>query len=522
MKRVKKRLAALVLAGAMVLGLGTSSLAAGTGFSDVPESHWAYQAIMEMANKGVIKGVGEGRFDPEGTVTAEMFIVLVGRVIYPELQPQGSDWSGPYVAKFKENNHLWNTNITDETLKEPITRCDMAQIFSNTTRIIGVEVYTNEAIVYGISVRDEDIDPRALQDLVEKESVEGDIADYSEIPGRYRLAVENTYAMGLMRGDQNGCFNGGSTATRMEVATVISRLMERKEAVAPARKLRTELVAQDLAALLPDDPTEEEVADAVFQVLERWALDWMFSAGGTAAFTEEERETIRASLNIPEETFKNGYEAGRWRRNRVALAEQKVKKLDAQSIGTLSVKELAYAVRDVNALELRDIKALMDKRGLTYEDFEAAYRAADKEAWSLSGSYRSQTLSDTADIAVTAAKLAKIEGRDSFTIHTYGSTVVNPAMTRDHSKLHLGIFGEDGRLVCTPDVNKPGWWEFELTVNTDHLDEEFTVKLIDAYEDADGYYLTQEMIPEILVQPRSMTEMIYGGFTFHLSEAKRH
>jgi hypothetical protein len=40
-----------------------------TRFSDVPLSHWAYGYIAAAAEKGLIQGMGDGRFEPSGTLT---------------------------------------------------------------------------------------------------------------------------------------------------------------------------------------------------------------------------------------------------------------------------------------------------------------------------------------------------------------------------------------------------------------------------------------------------------------------
>lgn len=35
--------------------LASATIASATTFSDVSESHWTYQAVIEMANKGIFK-----------------------------------------------------------------------------------------------------------------------------------------------------------------------------------------------------------------------------------------------------------------------------------------------------------------------------------------------------------------------------------------------------------------------------------------------------------------------------------
>ncbi len=54
-----------------------------TGFSDVPAHHWAAKYVARCAEKGIVSGVGNGRFDPEGRLTSlafsKMLLVAYGK-----------------------------------------------------------------------------------------------------------------------------------------------------------------------------------------------------------------------------------------------------------------------------------------------------------------------------------------------------------------------------------------------------------------------------------------------------------
>lgn len=197
MKHLKKRLTALVLAGAMLLGLGASSLAAGTSFSDVPESHWAYADVEAAASAGLMNGTGNGGFSPDMKVSAAQFLTLVGRVVFPEVKAEGADWYGPYVSVAQSMGLLDGTRVDVDDLGAEITRYDMAAILQAAAKVMGVNDQT---------------------------ATQSDVADYMDIPNRYTQAVLAVYGMGLIRGDQNGKFNGANTMTRAEVAVVVNRL----------------------------------------------------------------------------------------------------------------------------------------------------------------------------------------------------------------------------------------------------------------------------------------------------------
>lgn len=193
-----KKLLSASLALVLVLTLATPTLAYQTpDFSDLPQSHWAYASVMEMADLGIIQGTGNGRFSPEEPLSAEMFITLVGRVMFPEIKVQGGDWSGPYVAALKDQGFLENTNITDETLSDDISRYDMAMILAWCLN--------------------------SLSGIAELSSSFG-ITDLEEMPYHYMDAVQFVCAAGLIRGDENHRFNGANSMTRQDAAVVIKRL----------------------------------------------------------------------------------------------------------------------------------------------------------------------------------------------------------------------------------------------------------------------------------------------------------
>ena len=65
MKQVLSFLLSLVL----MVGISTSAFAAGNTYHDVPASHWAYQYIESVTEKGLFGGVGGGKFSPETPFT---------------------------------------------------------------------------------------------------------------------------------------------------------------------------------------------------------------------------------------------------------------------------------------------------------------------------------------------------------------------------------------------------------------------------------------------------------------------
>ena len=78
-------------------------------FSDLAGYDWARPAIEALAEKGIVSGVGDYRFDPAGSLTRGMFVTMLGRalndkadayksseeVLFPDVDY--TSWYGPHV-----------------------------------------------------------------------------------------------------------------------------------------------------------------------------------------------------------------------------------------------------------------------------------------------------------------------------------------------------------------------------------------------------------------------------------------
>lgn len=198
---MKKRFLSMALALILALGLAVPSLAAGPTFTDVPESHWAYADVETAAAEGLMKGTGGDLFSPDMKVSVAQFLTLVGRVVFPEVKAEGDDWYGPYIQEAQSKGLLNGTQVNVNTPEAEISRYDMAVILRAAAKQLGV---------------------------AEKAAQPSQVADYGEIPTKYAEAVLAVYGIGLIRGDQNGNFNGTNTMMRSEVVTVVVRLFKLK------------------------------------------------------------------------------------------------------------------------------------------------------------------------------------------------------------------------------------------------------------------------------------------------------
>ncbi len=79
-----KALAVSVMTAAMVIPVATENAQAApvtkTTFKDVPKSHWAYESIKQVAEKGLVTGYEDGTYKPSTQVTRAEFATFLARV----------------------------------------------------------------------------------------------------------------------------------------------------------------------------------------------------------------------------------------------------------------------------------------------------------------------------------------------------------------------------------------------------------------------------------------------------------
>lgn len=98
---MKKGFAAL-LAAVMTMGAASTTFAAANPFSDVPEGHWAYDAVAQLAADGVIEGYGDGTFRGDQSITRYEMAQMIAKAMAKN--PSGVDKAmlDKLAAEFRE------------------------------------------------------------------------------------------------------------------------------------------------------------------------------------------------------------------------------------------------------------------------------------------------------------------------------------------------------------------------------------------------------------------------------------
>lgn len=217
---MKKRLTSIALALVIVMSFATTAFAA--TFIDVPESNWAYQFIEKAAANNLVKGVGNGNYNPGNNVTNAEWSQMIVNLLEPERNALGGGTGVKWyygALDFTDRSGILNGTVMyttgidrtmpgtykDDVANSTINRHDMGQTIFN---------IANNAN-YGFTL------------TVDTTNIGSYIADYQSIPTNYRTTVEYCYAAGFLTGkDSIGTFAGNDNMTRAEAATVLCRLLD--------------------------------------------------------------------------------------------------------------------------------------------------------------------------------------------------------------------------------------------------------------------------------------------------------
>lgn len=184
-------------------------VAADETFTDVSEGFWGEEAISFAAARGLFQGVGNGEFDPSGTMTRSMLVTVLGRLAgidpadysgqsaFSDVDPDA--WYGPYVAWAAETGVVQGVGGDRFAPDDPITREQLCTMLVRYLDSDGIEL-------------PELTNPAAFTD-------EDEVSDWA------KEAVERFRQLGIVEGSDTGAFLPKNNASRAEVAAVFQRLI---------------------------------------------------------------------------------------------------------------------------------------------------------------------------------------------------------------------------------------------------------------------------------------------------------
>lgn len=213
---MKKRITMVLLAGMTSAALGFSALAADVSglsafldarsyvdgsFVDVDAGAWYSAGVKTVYEKNIMDGMGNGVFDPSGTVTWAQAVTIAARLhatYHGASVPVGQGtWYSGYMTYAGDVGLLPTAMPEGDTVVwQTISRQELAALFSK--------------------VFDEQDLPAVKEALV---------PDLKKVLPEYQSAVQKMYASGIITGKDGGRFDPEGVATRAEIAVIVTRLL---------------------------------------------------------------------------------------------------------------------------------------------------------------------------------------------------------------------------------------------------------------------------------------------------------
>ena len=174
-----------------------------TVFSDVPPSHWAYNAVQALYVLKIADGVSDGVFGTDYAVTREQFVKLLlgaAAIDNDETVQSGfndvdkEQWYAPYINAAVQAGIVSGITENEFGVGMSITREDMAVLIARTLMSKGVSLPQNQG---------------------EKFSDDSDISDYA------KRSVYALKEMGLLSGMEDNRYMPKNAATRVQSAKLL-------------------------------------------------------------------------------------------------------------------------------------------------------------------------------------------------------------------------------------------------------------------------------------------------------------
>ena len=133
-----KKVFALVLSIIMLASAAVAVSADGSPFTDVKTSRWSYDSIKYAVEKGYMNGVGDNKFDPAGSMTRGMVVTVLYRREGSPAVTFRDDFTDVKAGKYYSDAVIWAkdegvVNGITETTFDPngkITREQLATMLS--------------------------------------------------------------------------------------------------------------------------------------------------------------------------------------------------------------------------------------------------------------------------------------------------------------------------------------------------------------------------------------------------------
>lgn len=232
---LKKGIAAIAAVSIMAaLSINASAI----DFTDV-SGHWAEETINVLADKGIVNGVTNTEFVPEGEVTRAQYLKMIMEALGVEpvayrngecLEATADEWYGPYLQKALDIGLIPDEMIAgckksveyevDESGKATSSKLVYSGAFNGNLPITREEM---AVLTQGFYQYTRTILTNTAVDL----SQIADFADQEEIDDWAQMSIKQAVANGFIDGMDYNMFKPKDSATRAQAATIIFRVISK-------------------------------------------------------------------------------------------------------------------------------------------------------------------------------------------------------------------------------------------------------------------------------------------------------
>jgi len=227
MKNGIKKVLAAAVASTMVLSASLTSFAA--KFNDVSEENypWAINSIESMAERGIVKGYGDGVFAPAETVSKLDSLIMLSRILgvddeNNEVLLDAADLLyGDMVDEF--DLPYGEDEIKYLLVKGVFTIEEIEDYVDDLNRTNPLKRYEAATILTKALYAEKNISAELIAALP--------YTDVADIPASARKYVAYVDSVNLMTGMEDGSFSPNATLTRAQAAVIFDRFSQKNEYV---------------------------------------------------------------------------------------------------------------------------------------------------------------------------------------------------------------------------------------------------------------------------------------------------
>ncbi|MBQ6677580.1 MAG: S-layer homology domain-containing protein [Clostridia bacterium] len=195
-------LATVIFAGSLSLSVGATE--SSSAFRDVTEDDWFSESVKYVFEKGLMQGIGNFLFHPDGKVTRAMAVTILYRATgEPGIAEQNTFSDVPADT--------WYTDPVSWAQSEGIVNGRTKTEFDPDGNIIRAEfaaMLSRYMTAY---------------DMVAEEIRGGEPVDIDSVPEYAKEPVREMYRTGIINGRENGTFDAEANIIRAEAAAMVER-----------------------------------------------------------------------------------------------------------------------------------------------------------------------------------------------------------------------------------------------------------------------------------------------------------